>query len=83
MGCYNNMVDEDEKGDKEESPAFNMMVLPNAELSACGWSFFFSCSHLNQQCRVTFYKRELLIFKAGLKGLSASSSLAARLTVCR
>ena len=26
------MVDEDEKGDKEESPGFNMMVLPNAEL---------------------------------------------------
>ena len=46
---------EDEKGVKEEeSPAFNMMVLPNAELSACGWSFFFSCSHLNH-CWMTSY----------------------------
>ena len=32
MGCYNDMVDEDEEGDKEESPASNMMVFPNAEL---------------------------------------------------
>jgi len=56
--------DEDEEGVKEEeSPAFNMMVLPSAELGRL-W--------------------DALTFEAGLKGdLSASSSLAARWTVCR
>ena len=35
MGIYNDMEDEDEEGgEEEESPGFNMMVLPNAEL--CG-----------------------------------------------
>ena len=35
MGSYNDMEDEYEEGDEEEeSPGFNMMVLPNAEL--CG-----------------------------------------------
>ena len=38
MGIYNDMEEEDEEGDEEdESPGFNMMVLPNTEL--CGlWS---------------------------------------------
>ena len=48
MGIYNDMEDEDDKGDEEEeSPGFNMMVLPNAEL--CGlWLVTLLCSsHLN------------------------------------
>ena len=48
MGIYNDMEDEDEEGDEEEeSPGFNMMVLPNAEL--CGlWLVTLLCSsHFN------------------------------------
>ena len=79
--------DEDEKGVKEEkSPAFNMMVLPSAELGRL-WLvillLLFTFESLLDD--ILLKGRALaLTFEAGLKGdLSASSSLAARWTVCR
>ena len=48
MGIYNDMEDEDEEGDEEEeSPGFNMMVLPNAELCGLWLVTLLSSSHLN------------------------------------
>ena len=48
MGIYNDMEDEDEEGDEEEeSPGFNMMVLPNAELCGLWLVSLLSSSHLN------------------------------------
>ena len=75
--------DEDEEGVKEEeSPAFNMMVLPSAELGRV-WLVI-----------LLLFTFESLLDDILLKGstdlrgwlegdLSASSSLAARWTVCR
>ena len=37
MGIYNEESDEDTEDEEEESPGFNMMVLPNAELAGL-WS---------------------------------------------
>ena len=48
MGIYNDMEDEDEEGDEAgESPGFNMMVLPNAELCGLWLVTLLSTSHLN------------------------------------
>ena len=51
MGIYNDREDEDEEGgeegEEEESPGFNMMVLPNAELCGLWLVTLLSTSHLN------------------------------------
>ena len=76
--------DEDEEGVKEEeSPAFNMMVLPSAELGRV-WLVILLLLFTFESLLDDILLKKRTDLRGRLQGdLSASSSLAARWTVCR
>ena len=76
--------DEDEEGVKEEeSPAFNMMVLPSAELGRV-WLVILLLLFTFESLLDDILLKERTDLRGRLQGdLSASISLAARWTVCR
>ena len=76
--------DEDEEGVKEEeSPAFNMMVLPSAELGRV-WLVILLLLFTFESLLDDIFLKGRTDLRGRLEGdLSASRSLAARWTVCR